>query len=325
MVKIGIVGAGGMGNVHMRQYKKMPDVEVASFDRSPERLQQYCANHEVQGFDSVENLLDWCDIVDVCLPTDLHLDLALQGIAASKGVFVEKPMCKTVEEGRALLEAETKHSGWVMPLQVVRCFPEFRRAHELVKSGALGDVAVIRSRRGGRFPLGSDQWFRNFERSGGVLLDLCCHDFDWMRWTVGEVSRVQARWAAVSAKVPVEGDFALTILEFENGALGHQEGTWLDPSGFRTTFEICGSEGMLEHDSRLTKTLQVHTETGTAGESPMAPQDDPYYLQFRGAVDAWKARERPPVTAMDGFKTVAIARAAIESAKTGKAVVPEQP
>lgn len=99
----------------------------------------------------------------------------------------------------------------------------------------------------------------------------------------------------------------------------------MDPSGFRTTFEVCGSEGMLEHDSRTTKSLQVHTDTGTIGESPMHPLDDPYYLQLRGGIDAFLAGERPPVTSHDGFMAVAIAQAAIDSARSGAFVTPEKP
>lgn len=157
-------------------------------------------------------------------------------------------------------------------------------------------------------------------RSGGVLIDLAVHDFDWLRWTLGEVEHLYAR--SVGSKTMQGPDYALTTLTFDSGAVAHVEATWMDPSGFRTTFEVCGSGGMVEFDSRTTASLRTHLPSGSRGESNLSPLDDPYYGELRGFTDAVKAGSTPPVTAYDGLMALSIALTAFESAATGKVLRP---
>jgi predicted dehydrogenase len=121
---------------------------------------------------------------------------------------------------------------------------------------------------------------------------------------------------------PESGDYALTTLTFESGCVAHVEATWMDPGGSRVTFEVCGSEGMIEFDSRRAPTLRTTTADGSRLEAPLGPEDDPYYLQLRAFVDSVKNGTEPPVSGLDGLQAVAIACAALESAQTGKVVAP---
>ena len=216
-----------------------------------------------------------------------------------------------------------------MPGQVVRYFPEFRKGHALVRDGKVGKPAAAHTRRGGLAPRGgAGDWFMDHARSGGVLLDLAIHDFDWLRWTLGEVTSVYSR--SVGAQTGSGADYALTTLAFDDGAVAQVEATWMDPSGFRTTFEVCGSEGMIEYDSRNTPTLRTHIGPPKEGqparrggnEAPLLPSDDPYYHQLKGFLDAVRTGTPPPVTGFDGLMAVSIGLAAIESAKTGHAIRP---
>src|SRR5204863_4959008 len=143
-------------------------------------------------------------------------------------------------------DAAAKANVPLMPGQVVRFFAEYATGNRLVKEGKVGKPAAARTRRGGLAPMGSHGWFQDYQRSGGVLLDLAVHDFDWLRWTLGEVKHLYSR----SVGVATDGgpDYALTVLTFESGAVAHVESTWMDPSGFRTAFEVCGSEGMIQFD-----------------------------------------------------------------------------
>lgn len=163
-------------------------------------------------------------------------------------------------------------------------------------------------------------WFHDHHVSGGVLVDLAVHDFDWLRWTLGEVDHLYAK--SVGAATMQGPDYALTTLTFESGAVAHVESTWMDPSGSRTTFEVCGSGGMIEFDSRTAASLKAHTGGTTRFEGPLAPTDDPYYGELRDFVDCIVNDSAPPVTAYDGFMALSIALAAVESAKTGKVAKP---
>lgn len=324
-MKVGVVGTGGMGNVHTKHWKVIPGVEVCAFDSDSEKLAEFCNSHGIRAMDSYEKLLTMVDAVDICLPTHLHLEAALKAIAAKKAVLVEKPMARSLEECRQMINAAKEADVLLSVAHVVRFFPEHRRASELVKSGAIGNPAAIRMRRGGGAPKGSNLWFQDFDKSGGVLLDLAIHEFDWLRWTLGDPRQVYARSVRLGPEVndaKIEGDYALTTLSFESGALAHVESTWMDPSGFRSTIEASGSGGTLEFDSRMYPTLRVNTAEGSVSQSHMDGADDPYFLQLSAFKKAFDEKSEPAVTGEDGMAAVAIALAAIESAKTLSPVKP---
>jgi len=320
MVKVGILGAGGMGNVHARHYSKMADVELSFHDPLPEKSEAFAKQWGTRPLDSVDAVIAACDVVDICLPTDMHLEAGLKAIAAGRAVFVEKPMAKTVEECRTLIDAAAKANVPFMPGQVVRYFPEFSTGHRLVKNGKVGTPAAARTRRGGLAPHGSHGWFQDHARSGGVLLDLAVHDFDWLRWTLGEVKHLYAR--SVGIQAGSGPDYALTTLTFENGCVAHVEATWMDPQGYRTTFEVAGSKGLIQHDSRTNAALRTTADGRTFTDNSLAPTDDPYYLELRSFLDAVRDGKEMPVSGHDGAMAVSIALAAIESAKTGNVVTP---
>ncbi len=322
-MRVGVVGVGGMGMVHARKYALMPDVELYAFDRNPDRLDVYCAQFGAKATKSLEELVSMVDAVDVCTPTDAHKDVAMGAIRGGKPVLVEKPMARTVEECAELIEAAAKAGVALMPGQVVRFFREFEAAHSAVKAGRVGTPAAVRTRRGGKAPKGSDMWFQDHARSGGLLLDLAVHDFDWMIWTFGDVRSVFSRSVRLGHPVEgaeFEGDYALTTLMFESGAVGHVETTWMDPSGFRVTLEVCGSGGMIEYDSRSVATLRIHDAAGSRSESAYFATDDPFYRELRSFVDAVVSGGPMPIAPEAGMKAVAVSRAAIESAKSGRAV-----
>lgn len=320
MVKVGILGAGGMGNVHARHYRRMPDVELSFHDPLPEKREAFSRQWEAKPLSSVEEVIAACDVVDVCLPTDMHLDAGLQAIASGRAVFVEKPMAKSVEECSTLIEAAAKANVPFMPGQVVRFFADFRTGNRLVRDGAVGTPAAARTRRGGLAPMGSHGWFQDHARSGGVLLDLAVHDFDWLRWTLGEVKHLYSR--SVGIQAGSGPDYALTTLTFDNGCVAHVEATWMDPNGYRTTFEVAGSKGLIQHDSRQNVALRTTADGRTFNDGALAFHDDPYYLELRGFLDAVSSGSDVPVSGHDGAMAVSIALAAVESAKTGRVVAP---
>jgi len=324
MFTVGVLGVGGMGNVHARQYRKMPDVDILFYDPDAERSKVYIERWDAKPVSSADDLITHSDVVDVCLPSDLHVEYGLKAIAAGRPIIVEKPITRSFEEGLKLVNAADKAGVPLMPAQVVRFFPEFANGNRLVREGKVGKPAAARTRRGGLAPKGSDSWFMDHSRSGGVLLDLAIHDFDWLRWTLGEVKFLYS--CSRGAQTMAGPDYALTTLTFECGAVANCESTWMDPAGFRTAFEVCGSEGMIQYDSRDTAPLRTTIEgSKTVSEGPLFATDDPYYKQLRGFVDAIQKGTQPSVTGLDGLMAVSIAQAAIESAKTGKVVAPKRP
>jgi len=317
-MNVGIVGTGGMGNNHARQYRKMPGVSLGYFERNHQRGDSFQSRWDGHLCHSMDELIEWSDLVDICLPTDLHLEFALKVIEAGKPLFLEKPVAISMEQGLQIVEAAEKSNVPLMIGQVVRYFPEYALAHQMVKNGSVGKPAAIRMRRGGPTPKGSSSWFMDHHRSGGVLVDLAIHDFDWLRWTFGEVKCLYSR--SIGSKTGQGPDYALTTLTFKSGAVAHVESTWMDPSGFRTYFDVAGSEGSFEFDSRKTPALKTANEHGIAVDPSVADLEDPYYLEISGFMDAVANGTPPPVSGREGLAALQLSLAALESAQTGKVI-----
>lgn len=322
-MRVGIVGAGGMGRVHASKYALMPEVGLHVYSLMAEAAGKLAATHGGKVHDTMEHMLAEVDCVDVCVPTDHHAKVAIQCLEAGKPTLVEKPMARTLEDCDAMIAASRKSGAGLMVGQVVRWFPEHRRAHNVIASGGIGDPASVRLRRGGKAPQGEDMWFQDFSRSGGVLLDLAIHEFDWLLWTLGPAKTVMSRsvrQGETVAGAEFEGDYALTTITHANGCVSHVESTWLDPSGFRVTLEAAGSKGVLEWDSRQNPTLRTHTGAGSRNENLMAASDDPYFRQLSAFLAAAKDGGPMPVSGEEGRAAMQVALAALESAQTGQPV-----
>lgn len=309
--------------MHMRHYRNIPGIEVFFWDQDAEKRDAFQRRWQISPAENLNDLLSKADAIDVCLPTDLHVDLGLQVIAGGKALLVEKPAARSFEEAMKLHEAASHANVPFMVGHVARFFPEFKRGHDIVLEGGIGTPGVARTRRGGLAPTGSESWFMDHSRSGGVLLDVAIHDFDWLRWTLGEVKVLNSR--SIGAKTGKGPDYGLTVLTFESGAIAHVEATWMDPSGFRTTYEICGSKGMIEYDSRATASLRSHLPGKTFSEGPLASSDDPYFKELSAFVQAVSTGTEPPITGLDGAMAVGIAHTAIQSARENRPLKPPTP
>ena len=148
-MRIGIVGCGGMGNVHANKYLQMPEVELHSFDLDSARLAEFCKLKGAKPSSTFEELLDKCEAIDICLPTPLHVSTVIQCLEAGKPTLCEKPLARTTEQCRTMIDVAQRTGTSLVPAHVVRFFPEFARAHSLIKAGEIGKPASIRLRRGG--------------------------------------------------------------------------------------------------------------------------------------------------------------------------------
>jgi predicted dehydrogenase len=305
-----------MGSTHARHWARVPGVRIkAVADLEREKARRVAAGVGAESFESVEGVLG-CDIVSVCTPTDSHRELTEKALDAGCHVLCEKPMALTLSDCDAMILAAKRADRLLSIGQVVRFFPEYASAKRLVDSGTVGKPAAVRARRGGGFPSWAE-WFTDVSRTGGIVFDLGVHEFDWLLWCFGPVERVYAK--ALTGRFE-KLDVALVTLRHKNGCLSHVESTWADPKGGGTRFEIAGDSGLLVHDARTAQTLSFRTE-GTGGpNSPLHESDDPYFLQCLAFARAVRGEAPLAVTAHDGRAAIAVAAAAAESLKTGRAV-----
>lgn len=333
MIKVAMVGAGGMATVHARAYARMPDVQVVAVaDASSEAAGKLASEVGAQPYAEIDEMLDkaGADVVDVCVPTPWHAQYVCAAAERQpKGIVVEKPMGRTLQDCKNMIEACNRRGILLYPAHVLRFFPEFASARQQVLDGAVGEVAAVRTRRGGPFPRAWNNWYGKQDLSGGVIMDLVIHDFDWLRWTFGEVERVFAYSFGGDAGPGAEltRDYALVTLRFASGVIGHVEGTWADPGGFKVAIEIAGRDGLLEYNFNqptspaYSKALESQGGGGPGVAIPENPTaEDPYYLELEHFIHCLRSGKRPCITAEDGLEAVRIAVSAIESASTGKPV-----
>lgn len=312
-MEVVIIGAGGMGSVHARNWAKFDDVKLSIYDHDRTKAERLASLHKASVPTDVNACFEATQVWDICTPTPRHLDDLLRGLAANKIVACEKPLVRSWDDVRRLKEAAKNSKGTVIPCHVVRNFSHYRKAHDLIKAGKIGLPAAITMHRGGRTPSGTQGWFLDHSMSGGVLLDLAIHEFDWLLWTFGPVLEVMARsTASQSGSGP---DYALTTLKFESGAVATVESSWLNYQGFRTAFDISGSEGLIQHDSHLEASLTASDKSGVVFESGLSPEEDPYYRQTRAIYQFAKGESEPAISLGEGIAAVTVSLAALDSAK----------
>ncbi len=322
-MRVAIVGTGSMGGVHAKAWSQT-EAHLGAFVGKPGREGAALASsYGVPFATDLETVLPAVDLVDICTPTHLHAEFTLRAARAGKHVICEKPLALTVADGQAMIRACRAAGVRLLVAHVLRFFPEYRLARELVARGEIGQPAVLRLSRCAFRPRKADNWFADPARSGGMILDLMVHDFDYARWVAGDVVRLFAKAASTSGRRD-ETDHALAILTHRGGAITHVEGSWAyPPPTFRTHLEIAGTAGLIEFDSPATAPVIVHLHgdgRATSHDVPRATSplhESPYAMQVRAFHEALVHDTEPPVKAEDGLVAVQIARAVIESSRLG--------
>jgi myo-inositol 2-dehydrogenase/D-chiro-inositol 1-dehydrogenase len=213
-MRVGIVGAGSMGAAHGAGWSAT-DAELVGFlSAGHESAVRLAERHRARAYRSLDDLLGDVDVIDLCVPTDLHHPLTLQAAAAGVHVVCEKPIALDAADGREMIEACERAGVRLFVAMVVRFFPQYRAAAELVRAGTVGDLGVLRLKRVSYPPrAGEGSWFADPRRSGGMLVDLMIHDFDYARMLAGDVVRVHAR-APAPASAGDPARYALVTLRF---------------------------------------------------------------------------------------------------------------
>lgn len=329
-MRVGIVGTGFMGTTHAAGWAETGATIAGFAAETTESAEPLAAEYGAQVYADLEAMLEDVDVVDICTPTHLHRDMVLQAAAAGKDIICEKPLARTTAEARDAVRAAREAGVRLLVAHVVRYFPEYALAQQSVAAGDIGRPGVVRLRRGSyrpKKPVGN--WFLDEEKSGGILMDLMIHDYDYARWIAGDVESVFAK--RVTQDVPdAPVDYGLAILRHRNGALSHVAGAWAyPPPTFRTGLEIAGDAGLIEFDSEATAPISNLVRAPEGDDAPdvaLPPSptsESPFTTQIKAFYEALRDERTARVSAEDGLAAVQIAEAAMDSAATGRAVTLE--
>ena len=308
--------------MHLSAYANMPEVEVVGV--ADARSGSAAVGATVVGtraYPSYEDLVaeEDVEVVDVCLPTTYHRELAIRAAREGRHVILEKPISRTLEDAAAILEAFAGTENRLFVGHVVRFFPEYVRIKAMMDAGDLGTVGVARTSRRSPFLSGWNDWYADWRMSGGVLLDLVIHDFDFLRWTLGEVERVYAR--GVLGREYNRLDYALVTLRFTGGAIAHVEGQWGYPGSFNYSVEVAGSRALATADSTDSPAVQLlGGEVGARERSDVLIGKSPFQTELEHFIHCIATGEESIVEPTDAYEALRIGLAATESVLTGKPV-----
>jgi len=205
-LKIGVLGAGHLGKIHIRCIKELSDVYelVGFYDPQLEQAKTASVEFGIMPFHNMESLMDACDVVDIVTPTTQHYDCASAAMRKFKHLFIEKPVTIDMEEARKLIKLQKEADVKVQVGHVERFNPAFRAAEQY-----FDQPKFIETHRLAPFnPRGTDV---------SVVLDLMIHDIDIvLSVTKANVRRISASGVAVLSDTP---DIANARLELDNGCV----------------------------------------------------------------------------------------------------------
>lgn len=234
-MKIGMIGVGGMGGLHYDTYKNIENAEVVAVcDVRLDMLKQKTQGDNVRLYTDYKEMIlkEKLDFVDICTPTYLHMEPAIYALENGVDVLCEKPMARTFEQTQKMIETAEKNGRLLMIAQVVRFMNAYAYLREVIRSGKYGKLVHMDMKRISSIPKWSwEDWMRQEEKSGLVMLDLMIHDIDFMQSIFGNPKDIngiyqglrdnnnyaQANYIYDDFSVSIIGTFYNTGIKFDMG------------------------------------------------------------------------------------------------------------
>lgn len=344
-VRIGVIGAGMIGNVHLNVFKQVEEAEIAGVaDAVPAAAEQRAQEHGVKAYESPQAMLEdpTIDAVIIGVPNRHHAPLAIEAMERGKHVLLEKPMATHAEEARSILEAKERTGRVLMMAHQMRWTGVARAVKQLIDEGRLGRIYYAKTgwfRKKGIPGWGS--WFtRMDEAGGGPLIDIGVHMLDLTLHFLGAPKPVSVFGTTYAEFGPRrEGignwgtpdwdgyydveDLATALIKLDNGATLSLEVSWAAHSaglseqpfihlmGTEAGVSIIGERG----------TIVTHRDGAVVEEElePLAGEADRVLLS-RHFVACVREGKEPISPALSGYVNNRILSAIYESSRTGSEV-----
>ena len=290
MLKVALVGVGGISGAHIPAWESMKDAElVALCDIRPEQMEKYTDKRRYTDFDEMLEKEE-IDILDICLPTYLHADFSVKAMEKGINVICEKPVSLKKEDVARVYGAAKKNNVKFMIAQVLRFWPEYEIVKKIYDEKTYGNLLSGSMTRLGCRPKWSwDNWMKDESRSGLVPFDLHIHDLDFMVYTFGKPKQV----SSFRARRP-DQDVFTAVYQFD-GFYVDSEATWYAaPYPFHATYRFQFEKALIVLDGALTvyevdgKTFTVGADGGETGGIELPPTNA-YANEIRYFADCVKA------------------------------------
>lgn len=357
MVRYGLIGAGMMAQEHIRNLALIEGAEVSAFADPNEGMRQVTQNAApgAKAFTDYKDMLSegQCDAYLIAGPNDLHHEMLKDVLHTNKPILCEKPLCTTSQDCREIIQLSSGRSAPIWVAMEYRYMPPAQRLLAELDAGRIGNAQMfaIREHRFPFLPKVGD-WNRFSKRTGGTMVEKCCHFWDLMRLVLkSDPVRVYCSGAmdvnhqeeTYDGQKPDIIDNAYAIVDFANGTRGMLDlCMFAEGSYWQELLTVTGASARMEAripgPSRFSAdkqerhaeisfsdrdTRQEVSEVIEVDETILSAGDhhgSTYYQhqKFFELVRAGKGQ--PEVSLKDGLWSVIVGEAAEESAKTGKAI-----
>lgn len=351
-LNFGIVGAGVIGPTHAAAIGTLEEAQlVAVADPVAAAAARMAERFGVRAYPSLSAMLtaERLDVVNICTPSGMHREAAIEAMRAGCHVIVEKPIEITVERIDEMLRVQEEMGVKLAVIFQHRFDPAAQQVHALMQEGAFGrpvlaNAHILWWRSQGYYDRGA--WRGTWAMDGGgALMNQGIHSIDLLQWFMGPVETVKAYTGMLAHRMETE-DVAVAALRFRNGAQGTIAGTTAAYPGVLTRVEVFGDRGSaMITDDVLTYLHLARDETeapgdygaagwgsqqraagtpeGTGAADPKAIGTDAHARQIGDMIRAIRENATPLVDGHAARHSVAIVRAIYASAQTGREVAVE--
>ncbi len=294
MLKIGLVGVGGISGAHIPGWERMADAElVALCDVRPERMERYPDKRHYTDIDEMLRC-EQLDILDICLPTYLHADVAVKAMEKGIHVISEKPISLLEDDVKRVYDTARKYNVCFMVAQVLRFWPEYEYLKEVFDSGKYGKLLTGNMTRLSQTPGWSwDNWMKDENRSGLVPFDLHIHDLDFVVYAFGNPKSTHT----LRSKRP-EQDVLCAVYDYEDFYISAEAAWYASPLPFEAKFRFQFEKALLVYDGTLTvyeangKIINLSAANGDTGDIQL-PQTDAYANEINYFAQCVRQHQQP--------------------------------
>jgi len=327
-IKVGIVGLGFMAATHIKAYRQIPEAHIHMICNASGRCLDgdltkvggnINANDPVRlDMSAVKATRDFNELlrdpavqlVDICTPTLQHPEMLAAALRAGKHVLCEKPLARTSELAKQMVDATRQAKTFAMPAMCLRFWPEWAWLKEAIQKNTYGKVLSARFRRVAEPPTWGQKHFAQGASSGGAILDLHIHDVDFIQFCFGKPRRV---FATGYSKYTGAIDHVVAQYEVNSGAIVHAEGGWaMAPGfGFSMGYTVNFENATADYDlARTPDNLLRIFRPGNPAESVKCTGPDGYVGELRHLIDSIQGGKAPSVVTMeDGLNAIRICEA----------------
>lgn len=304
MLKVAVIGCGGISGAHVPNWLKMEDVEVVAIcDILPEKTERYDVAKKYTDFEKMteENEID---ILDICLPTYLHTEYAVKAMNKGINVLSEKPISLEVDDVELLYSTAEKNNVKYMVAQCLRFWSEYEIVKQLYDSKKYGNLLSATLWRLGGYP--EREWYQKKELSGLIPFDLHIHDLDFLVYAFGAPKAY-----SIKRKELPKQDYLSVVYDYDDFFF-NVEAAWYKAHypfymGFRFQFEnavvALEREGFTIYDTEGNRLNPCKSESENESDFEL-PSGDAYANEIRYFADCVKNNTPIEKVTKDSLLTV---------------------